>query len=321
MSVEIATVLSTARDPLLQMLEYTVEYTGGHCIRVSHLNGYITVLRIPYSVLKEGRADVDVPNKFVVYILYGRNPDGRDAVYVGKSTNGLRSRPLSHEDKCGFWTDCFVLTTGDSRFFSDGVIQYIENRLDSIVSGNGLYENTTLATTENSANDSEKEKAEKYLSSALIILDVLGLRLISVEPDKPVNTYSRNHKEKNRNSIDICEHLDDKKRSLAAAVLQCLQEVDRGCYLNGNPRYIAACSPEQTVVYLVPRKDGFLAYMYGDLSDHDTGSGLLFYRSGRYGACRTCCEITGLTDVDRLSGSFKRALELVRTKHRKSGSS
>ena len=65
---------------------------------------------------------------FVVYILLGKNNNGKDVIYVGKSKNGLKNRPTAHEDKYPNWTVCYILTQFKERtFFNDGSIQYLED--------------------------------------------------------------------------------------------------------------------------------------------------------------------------------------------------
>jgi hypothetical protein len=142
------------------------------------------VYRIPYQNLSSKDEIFTIENQFIVYVLYGKNDTGRDVIYVGKSKNGLKNRPTSHENKYSKWFYCYVLTQFKERtFFNDGPIQYLEDRLNHIVNDIGAYENTTNKTNSGTANRSDEEDCEDYLEEALQMLDVLGLDLITHQVD------------------------------------------------------------------------------------------------------------------------------------------
>ena len=123
---------------------------------------------------------IKIKNKFIVYILFGENNDGQDVIYVGKSTNGLKNRPTSHDDKFDNWTYCYVLTQFEERtFFNDGTIQYIEDKVNKRVNDLKHYQNTTKVTNAGTANTFDMEDCDEYLSKAYEMLDVLGLDLIT----------------------------------------------------------------------------------------------------------------------------------------------
>ena len=115
-----------------------------------------------------------------MYILFGENTDGQDVIYVGKSTNGLKNRPTSHDDKYDNWTYCYVLTQFEERtFFNDGTIQYIEDKVNKRVNDLKHYKNTTKVTNAGTANTFDMEDCDAYLVKAYEMLDVLGLDLIT----------------------------------------------------------------------------------------------------------------------------------------------
>ena len=106
----------------------------GRSVEISEATSSLLVYRIPYQNLSAGADEpIKIKNKFIVYILFGENNDGQDVIYVGKSTNGLKNRPTSHDDKFDNWTYCYVLTQFEERtFFNDGTIQYIEDKPESV---------------------------------------------------------------------------------------------------------------------------------------------------------------------------------------------
>ncbi|WP_288886471.1 hypothetical protein [uncultured Eubacterium sp.] len=163
--------------------KYIIKYSG-RSVEMSKANSSTLIYRIPYQNLSGNTESVKIDNSFIVYILFGKNEKGKDAIYVGKSKNGLKNRPIAHEDKFSGWTVCYVLTQFKERtFFNDGTIQYLENRLNRIVSDLGFYDNTTRLTTSGTANASDEEDCEEYLEEAIQMLDALGLDLITYKDE------------------------------------------------------------------------------------------------------------------------------------------
>lgn len=153
----------------------------GRSVEISEATSSLLVYRIPYQNLSVGADEpIKIKNKFIVYILFGENNDGQDVIYVGKSTNGLKNRPTSHDDKFDNWTYCYVLTQFEERtFFNDGTIQYIEDKVNKRVNDLKHYQNTTKVTNAGTANTFDMEDCDEYLSKAYEMLDVLGLDLIT----------------------------------------------------------------------------------------------------------------------------------------------
>ena len=153
----------------------------GRSVEISEATSSLLVYRIPYQNLSAGADEpIKIKNKFIVYILFGENNEGSDVIYVGKSTNGLKNRPTSHDDKYDNWTYCYVLTQFEERtFFNDGTIQYIEDKVNKRVNDLNHYINTTRVTNAGTANSFDMEDCDAYLAKAYEMLDVLGLDLIT----------------------------------------------------------------------------------------------------------------------------------------------
>ena len=165
-------------------MKYTVKQYG-RSVELSEANSSILVFRIPYQDLIGGiDSSLKIKNKFIVYILFGENETGKDVVYVGKSKNGLRNRPTSHGDLYSHWDYCYILTQFEERtFFNDGTIQYIEDQVNKRVNEINHYENKTSQTTGGTANRNDEEDCDTYLQKAYLMLDVLGLDLITYMQD------------------------------------------------------------------------------------------------------------------------------------------
>ena len=157
--------------------KYTIRYSG-HSVEMSKPSSTVLVYKIPYRDLKLKNYGFEIPNQFIVYILFGKNSAGKDVVYVGKSKNGLANRPTSHSDKYESWSTCFVLTQFKERtFFNDGTIQYLEDKLNKCINRLHTYQNTTEMTATGTANKSDEEDCDDYLEEAYDMLFILGLDL------------------------------------------------------------------------------------------------------------------------------------------------
>ena len=144
-------------------------------LEVSRPTSSAVVLKVPYRELAKG---LKIANNFLVYILYARRYKDLDISYIGKSKNGIKDRPLSHEDKFDAWDYCIILTQHrENTFFNDGVIQYIENRLCCMLNENSLVENMTKMTNDNTINDYERDDCELYINDILDMLKAIGIDL------------------------------------------------------------------------------------------------------------------------------------------------
>lgn len=166
----------------------------GRSVELYELNSSILVYRIPYQDLKgDQEALFPIKNPFIVYILFGENEEGKNVLYVGKSKNGVKNRPTSHEDLYYKWDYCYILTQLEEKtFFNDGTIQYLEHKIKKRVEETNHYVCKTRETNSGTANRNDEEDCEIYLDKAYQMLDALGLDLITffeqdVEPNESVN--------------------------------------------------------------------------------------------------------------------------------------
>ena len=166
------------------MQKYIIKYTEGNCIEVSKPISTILLYRIPYQRIREKDWDIVISNRFIVYILLGKDDERKDAVYVGKSKNGIENRPQSHEDKHVHWKDCYILTDIRERTtLNDGMIQYLEHKISDRVDASKEYVNTTKSVNRDTASRSDMEVCNVFLSEAYDMLDILGLNLTEMKDE------------------------------------------------------------------------------------------------------------------------------------------
>ena len=162
------------------MINNYVIKRNNNSVEMTKPNSTMLLYKIPYKDIAARKIGFIIPNNFIVYILFGQNPKGRDRIYVGKSKNGIANRPTSHADKYDNWTTCYVLTQFKERtFFNDGTIQYLEDTLNHRINEIGTYCNTTISTTSGTANKDDEEYCDDYLAEAYNMLNILGLDLIT----------------------------------------------------------------------------------------------------------------------------------------------
>lgn len=166
--------------------KYIIRYSG-HSVEMSRPNSTVLVYKIPYRDLEVKNYGFQIPNAFIVYILFGKNDQGRDVVYVGKSKNGLTYRPVAHTDKYNNWTACYVVTQFKERtFLNDGTIQYLEDKLNKRINDLKTFVNTTNMTTTGTANKSDEEDCDDFLEEIYPMLFILGLDLLSGNDKDPI---------------------------------------------------------------------------------------------------------------------------------------
>lgn len=174
---------------------------NNNSVEMSRPNSTMLIYKIPYKDIEARKLGFLIPNPFIVYILFGKNPHGKDKIYVGKSKNGITYRPVAHTDKYDHWTTCYVLTQFKERtFFNDGTIQYLEDTLNHRINEIDMYCNTTINTTSGTANKDDEEYCDDYLAEAYKMLNILGLDLIT------------NSEEANADEDMDDSHLSDRER-------------------------------------------------------------------------------------------------------------
>ena len=136
----------------------------------NHMSNVI-LYKVPYEIIKKEK--IKTPNRFINYILISET---KKKIYVGKTKNGIynhKKRPSEHENKCEDWTDCIIITMKTDEFLNDGVIQYVENELNTKFSDLKYYKNTTCQTTKQTANSKEQRDCEIYLKDMSVFYFLL----------------------------------------------------------------------------------------------------------------------------------------------------
>ena len=158
--------------------KYIIRYNDKKCVELSKPINTTLVYRIPYKNIKNKNHNIEISNRFIVYILIGKKIKGLDYIYLGKSKNGIDNRPTAHESKNIDWKLCYIFTDIKERtILNDGTIQYLEDKICNRINEIGKYENLTKQTTSGTANHSDMEDCNTFLEEAYDMLNTLGLDL------------------------------------------------------------------------------------------------------------------------------------------------
>ncbi len=286
-----------------------IKYTKNKCVEVTKTSNTIQICRIPYDILKSGDCDIHIQNRFIVYVLLCRNPEGRDIAYVGKSKNGTDDRPLKHEESNVKWDDCYIITDSDQSFLNDGVIQYLEKEIFTILKKSQLYTLTTKNVNTDTANPADKESADSMLNLAVKIVDILGMHIPETE------TKTSGTDEKNTNLGDL--NLPPEQMKLIEYVNDGILSVSEDINMRVVPGWKYAAyginNTHRTLAYCVYDKSrsGFKAYMIGKPELYNDSDVIPAEQGSRYGKCLSKYSFTDTKGADKLIRLCKVGLDSV----------
>lgn len=166
--------------------KYIISLNENKCLEIMRPNSSVLVYKIPYEEFSKRVFEIEIANRFIVYILVGHNDNNEKIAYVGKSKNGTDNRPNSHEKEDRTWETCYILTSlSEKTFLSDAAILYIENKIHNILKTSPALNTVTKTTTSETANFLEAEFCDDFWCEASKMLFVLGLDLLPKEETTP----------------------------------------------------------------------------------------------------------------------------------------
>lgn len=293
------------------MQDFDVQLSPNGCVSIIKTTASAKVYRVPYQVLKDKAIDFDTGSDFIVYILVGKNPEGEDCVYVGKSTGGIYGRPLQHPKKA-VWNHCYIITD-NVRFLNDATIQYIEHKVSSRINDLGTFVNTTSLTNSGTANDRDKRLANEFLDRAYQLLYVMGFDIMEENTQTPVKSPVPSSKpvtEENSDQLDTL-NLNDNLRSLLcylrSNMLSTFSNVT--AVANGgqwNYLRFSFVGRKKTLVYCKALKKQNLikAYIQG-VPEYFDDPYVVFTDNPVYGDCKSLFIVEDVSDAEKLIGLCK----------------
>ena len=108
-----------------------------------------------------------------VYLLFGKDEEGKDQVYIGEAESTLK-RLNQHLTQKDFWNETIVFISKDENL-NKAHIKYLENRLHEIAKSAKRYiiENTSTPTL-SSISESDRAEMEEFIENIKMLVNTLG---------------------------------------------------------------------------------------------------------------------------------------------------
>jgi hypothetical protein len=128
--------------------------------------------KIPRIKIKEC-TDRDDLTSTGVYLLFGKNDDGKDQVYIGEAESILKrlNQQLTQKD---FWNEAIAFISKDENL-NKAHIKYLENRLHDIAKSAKRYEvDNSIVPTQSSISESDRAEMEEFIENIKMLVNTLG---------------------------------------------------------------------------------------------------------------------------------------------------
>jgi hypothetical protein len=117
--------------------------------------------------------DRDDLKSTAVYLLFGKNDDDKDQVYIGEAESILK-RLNQHLTQKDFWNETIVFLSKDENL-NKAHIKYLENRLYEIAKKANRYKiENTITPTQSSISESDRAEMEEFIENIKILVNTLG---------------------------------------------------------------------------------------------------------------------------------------------------
>lgn len=130
------------------------------------------VYKIPRIKIKEC-TDRDDLTSTGVYLLFGKDDEGKDQVYIGEAESILKrlNQQLTQKD---FWNETIVFISKDENL-NKAHIKYLENRLHEIAKSANRYKvDNSIIPTQSSISESDRAEMEEFIEYIMMLVNTLG---------------------------------------------------------------------------------------------------------------------------------------------------
>lgn len=123
-----------------------------------------------------------------VYLLFGKDEDGKDQVYIGEAESILK-RLNQHLTQKDFWHETIVFISKDENL-NKAHIKYLENRLHEIAKSANRYKiENSITPTQSSISESDRAEMEEYIENIKMLVNTLGHKVF--DEKREVKTKQR----------------------------------------------------------------------------------------------------------------------------------
>ncbi len=128
--------------------------------------------KIPRIKIKECTDRDDLMNTGV-YLLFGRDEEGKDLVYIGEAES-IYKRLTQHLNQKDFWNETIVFISKDDNL-NKAHIKYLENRLHDIAHIAKRYKlENSVIPTQSSISESDRAEMEEFIENIKMLVNTLG---------------------------------------------------------------------------------------------------------------------------------------------------
>lgn len=128
--------------------------------------------KIPRIKIKDC-SDRDDLTSTGVYLLFGKDDEGKDQVYIGEAESILKrlNQQLTSKD---FWHETIVFISKDENL-NKAHIKYLENRLHDIAKSANRYKvDNSIIPTQSSISESDRAEMEEFIEYIKMLVNTLG---------------------------------------------------------------------------------------------------------------------------------------------------
>lgn len=117
-----------------------------------------------------------------VYLLFGKNEEGKDLVYIGEAETILK-RLNHHLNQKDFWNETIVFISKDENM-NKAHIKYLENRLHDIAKNANRYKvENSMTPTQSSISEPDQAEMEEFLENIKMLVNTLGHKVFEEKRD------------------------------------------------------------------------------------------------------------------------------------------
>lgn len=117
-----------------------------------------------------------------VYLLFGKDEEGKDLVYIGEAETILK-RLNQHLNQKDFWNETIVFISKDENL-NKAHIKYLENRLHDIAKNANRYKVENFITpTQSSISEPDQAEMEEFLENIKMLVNTLGHKVFEEKRD------------------------------------------------------------------------------------------------------------------------------------------
>lgn len=128
--------------------------------------------KIPRIKVKDCTDRDDLSNTGV-YLLFGKDEEGKDLVYIGEAESILK-RLNQHLTQKDFWHETIVFISKDENL-NKAHIKYLENRLFEIAKASNRYKvENTVTPTQSSISEGDRAEMEEFIENIKMLTNTLG---------------------------------------------------------------------------------------------------------------------------------------------------